>query len=101
MPVVDYGREAISSECPLQHHTVGSRLQALIRVLRQRPEEEKAKTLTVQTVIFYHFLTVIEVNRHRCISVGIISMFLDPYDNIYEPASGKNKWFTLTCWLAS
>ena len=34
---------------------------------------KKGKTMTVQTVIFYNFFKVIEVNRHRCISVGILS----------------------------
>ena len=54
VPVVDYGREALSFECPLQHHTIGQ------------------------------LTTVIEVNRHRCISVGILSILLDPYNNIYD-----------------
>ena len=41
-------------------------------------KEEKGKTLTVQTVIFYSvFAIMIEVNR--CISVWILSVLSDPY----------------------
>ena len=53
MSAVDFLREALSFEYPLQHLTVQANgLQALNGVICQRPEEEKAKTLTVQTVIF-------------------------------------------------
>ena len=45
-----------------------NRLKALNGVLRQRLEEDTGRTLTVQTVIFYGFFTVIEVNRSGCIS---------------------------------
>ena len=61
----------------------------------QRLEEEKGKTLTVQTDILYCFFTVIEVNRRRYISVGMLSMLSDTYNHIYEPVSGENKQFTL------
>ena len=37
-------------------------------------KEQKQTTETVEPVISYSFFTVIEVNRHRCISVGILSM---------------------------
>ena len=61
---------------------------------------KKGETLTAQTV-FYSILTVIEVVKHRCISVGILSMLSAPYNNIYDPVSGENKWFTLMYWLIS
>ena len=43
---------------------------ALNGVLRQIPELEKGKPLAVETVLLDSFFTVIEVNRHRCISVA-------------------------------
>ena len=42
-------------------------------------------------ILFYRFSTVIEVNRHKCISVGILSMLSDLYNNMYDPVSGENK----------
>ena len=66
-----------------------NRLQALNGVLHQRPEEDSGQTLTVQTVIFNSFFTVIGVNKCGCISVGILCMLSDSYNNVTSLSVAK------------
>ena len=45
--------------------------------------------MTLDAVIFYSFLTVIEVNRDRSISVGTLSLLSDTYKNIMSMSVAK------------
>ena len=47
--------------------------------------------MTQETVIFYNFLTVIEVNRS--ISSGILSMLSETYNNILSLSVAKTSGF--------
>lgn len=61
---------------------IDRKLQGLKGALCQRLEEEKDQTMIVEIVIFYSVFAVTEVNTHSCVSVGILSMSSDTYNNI-------------------